>query len=238
MTYDENEIQTYQFGSDLWAGNFDPVLHPGINDSVFWDLLNQKCPGFFKHLDCEQNRNTALVIYCQKFPGSPIICSEMNALIRKLISIAYEGFVDPNAAPPAPADTRPRDRNGRLMSPKAIQWQQWEQWVNNPETSMKQIEALKNASQEFRAFYVSSLQREISSKPIDGALENLNAPQIPTKKKIAGVDEEELRLWCQQYRTLAVSEIKRIMSPAQSGQAVADHNKKLFEAGIATGLIA
>jgi hypothetical protein len=238
MSYDQQEVNEYVMGSDLWAGMADPILKPGVNDSVFWDLLLQKCPGFAKHLDCPENRNVALVVYCQKFPGSPIICSEMNALIRKLISIAYEGFKDPSEKPAVPADVRPRDALGRIMSPKALRWKEWTEWVNSPDTSSRQIEALKNSNSEFREFYTTMLRREISSTPVGDALENLNAPQVPTKKKIVGVDEEELRLWCQQYRTLAVSEIKRIMSPAQSGRAVADHNKKLFEAGLATGLIA
>jgi hypothetical protein len=238
MKYDENEVNEYVLGSDLWAGMADPILKMGVNDSVFWDLLNQKCPGFGKHLDCEQNRNTAVVLYIQKYPGSPIICSEMNTLIRKLINLVYPGFVDPNAKPAEPVDTRPRDRTGRLMSPKAIKWQQWEQWANDPGTSSKQIEALKNSSPEFREFYVSSLRKEINSTPIDGAVENLNAPRTLKGKIPAGVDEEELRLWCHHYRTLAIDEVRRIMSPGMSGQVVADHNRKLFEAGLAAGLIA
>jgi hypothetical protein len=236
MIYDTDEIENFVLG-DLWAGMADPILLPGTNDEIFWSHLLQKCPGFSKHLDCPENRNVALVVYCQKFSGSPIICSEMNTLIRKLISIAYEGFKDPNEKPAEPVDTRPRDRNGRLMSPKAIQWQQWEQWTNNPETSMRQIEALKNANPEFREFYVASLRKEISSTEVGDSVENLLEPQPPTKKKIAGVDEEELRLWCQQYRTLPMTEVRKILSPAQSGQVVADHNNKLLEAGIAAGLL-
>ena len=124
------------------------------------------------------------------------------------------------------------------MSPKALRFRDWSTWVNDPETSMKQVQELRRTNPEFAEFYSTMAARERQSTPIGDEVQNLNAPQAPSKKKITGVDEEELRLWCQQYRTLAVSEIKRIMSPAQSGQAVADHNKKLFEAGIAAGLIA
>jgi hypothetical protein len=238
MSYDRDEIENYVMGSDLWAGMADPILKPGVNDSVFWDLLNQKCPGFAKHLDSPENRNVALVLYCQKVPGSPIICSEMNTLIRKLIQIAYPGFVDPHAAPPASVDERPRDRNGRLMSPKAQKWAEFEKWVNDAQTSSRQVDVRRNSDPEFREFYSTMLRREISSTPVGDAVENLLEPQAPSKKKITGVDEEELRLWCQQYITLPMTEVRKIMSPAVSGQVVADHNKKLLEAGIAAGLIA
>jgi hypothetical protein len=237
MSYEQDEIENYIMGSDLWAGASDPILKMGINDSVFWDLLNQKCPGFAKHLDCEQNRNTAVVVYCQKFPGSPIICSELNTLIRKLIAIASPFFVDPNAAPAEPVDTRPRDRNGRLMSPKAIKWQEFERWANDPETSSKQIEALKNSNPEFREFYVSSLRREINATPIDGAVENLNAPRTQKGKIPAGVDEEELQIWAQDYRTRSIEEMKRALSPAMSGARVAAENQRMFDAAVSAGLI-
>jgi hypothetical protein len=237
MSYDQQEVTEYVMGSDLWAGMADPILKPGVNDSVFWGLLNQKCPGFAKHLDSPENRNVALVLYCQKFPGTPIICSEMNTLIRKLISIAYEGFTDPNAKPAEPIDARPRDALGRIMSPKALRFRDWSTWVNNPETSMKQIQELRRTNQEFAEFYATMSARERQSEQVGDAVVNLLEPQAPSKKKITGVDEEELRLWCQQYRTLPMDEVRKIMSASQSGQTVADHNKKLLEAGIAAGLI-
>jgi hypothetical protein len=103
---------------------------------------------------------------------------------------------------------------------------------------MKQVQELRRTNPEFAEFYSTMAARERQSTPVGDAVENLLALQAPTKKKIAGVDEEELRLWCQQYRTLPMTEVRKILSPAQSGQTVADHNKKLLEAGIAAGLIA
>jgi len=160
MSYDRDEIENYVMGSDLWAGMADPILKPGVNDSVFWDLLNQKSPGFSHHLDSPENRNVALVVYCQKFPGTPIICSEMNELIRKLISIGYEGFVDPNAKPAEPVDTRQRDALGRIMSPKALRFRDWTNWVNDPGTSMKQIQELRRTDSSFAEFYETMSERE------------------------------------------------------------------------------
>jgi hypothetical protein len=237
MSYDENEIQTYHYGSPFWAGDQDPILHYGLNEDLFWNFVLLRSKGFAKHLDSPDNRATAVAVYIQRF-GTPVIASELSELILKLISISYSGFTDPNAKPAEPVDTRPRDRSGRLMSPKAIKWQEFEKWVNDPQTSSRQVDVRRNSDPEFREFYSTMLRREISSTPVGDAVENLNTPQAPTKKKIAGVDEEELRLWCQQYRTLPMTEVRKILSPAQSGQVVAEHNKKLLEAGIAAGLIA
>jgi|SRR5712664_270594 len=234
---DQNEIQTYQYGSPYWAGDQDPILHYGLNENLFWNFVLLRSKGFAKHLDSPDNRATAVAVYIQRF-GTPVIASELSELILKLISIGYSGFVDPQAQPAEPVDARPRDALGRIMSPKALRFRDWTNWVNDPGTSMKQIQELRRTDSSFAEFYATMSERERQSTPVGDAVENLLAPQAPAKKEITGVDEEELRLWCQQYRTLAVSEIKRIMSPAQSGQAVADHNKKLLEAGIAAGLIA
>jgi hypothetical protein len=204
---------------------------------VFWKYVLLRSKGFARHLDSPDNRATAVAVYIQRF-GTPVIASELSELILKLISIQYSGFTDPNAKPAEPADLRPRDRNGRLMSPKAQKWAEFEKWVNDPQTSSRQVDVRRNSDPEFREFYSTMLRREISSTPVGDAVENLLEPQAPSKKKITGVDEEELRLWCQQYRTLPMTEVRKIMSPAQSGQVVADHNKKLLEAGIAAGLIA
>ena len=233
MSYDRDEIENYVMGSDLWAGMADPILKPGVNDSVFWDLLNQKCPGFAKHLDSPENRNVALVLYCQKVPGSPIICSEMNTLIRKLIQIAYPGFVDPHAAPPASVDERPRDRNGRLMSPKAQKWAEFEKWVNDAQTSSRQVDVRRNSDPEFREFYSTMLRREISSTTVGDGVEDLNTTKAPTKKSVP----EEVQLWSQDYRTRSIAEIRRVMSPAMVGPKVAALNQSMFDQATAAGLI-
>jgi hypothetical protein len=231
--YDNDEIQNYHYGSDLWAGDFDPILKMGVNDSVFWDLLNQKCPGFAKHLDCEQNRNTAVVVYCQRNPGQPIICSELDMLIRKLISIAYEGFKDPNEKPAEPVDTRPRDSKGRVMSAKAIRFRDWTTWVNSPETSMKQVQELRRTNPEFAEFYATMAARERQSEQVGDAVVNLNANRDPEKKKLP----DEVYTWAAQCRTLPVEELRRIMSPSAVGSRVAEENTRLFNIAVAANLL-
>jgi hypothetical protein len=233
MSYDQNEIENYILGSDLWAGDQDPVLHLRINEEVFWKYVLLRSTGFRKHLDCPDNRATVLAVYCQRNPGQPIIASELSDLILKLIQISYPGLKDPNARPAEPIDSRPRDRNGRLMSPKAIQWKAWEEWVNNPETSSRQVELKKNADPEFREFFSTMLRREINANPVGDGVEGLNGAITPTRKAVA----EDVQLWAQDYRTRSIAEIRRVLSPAMVGATVAAENQRLFDAAQAAGLI-
>jgi hypothetical protein len=230
--FDSDEIENYRFGSPLWSGDQDPILNYGVNEEVFWKYVLLRSKGFARHLDSPDNRATAVAVYIQRF-GTPVIASELSELILKLISIQYSGFTDPNAKPAEPADTRPRDRNGRLMSPKAIKWQEFEKWVNDPQTSSRQVDVRRNSDPEFREFYSTMLRREISSTPVGDGVENLNTTNAPAKKSVP----EEVQLWAQDYRTRSIAEIRRVMSPAMVGPVVAAENQRMFDAATAAGLI-
>ena len=232
MSYEQHEIENYQLGSDLWAGDQDPILKYGVNEDTFWKYVLLRSKGFAKHLDSADNRATAVAVYIQRF-GTPVIASELSELILKLISIQYSGFTDPNAKPAEPVDTRPRDALGRIMSRKALRWKEWTDWVNSPDVSSRQIEALKNSNPEFREFYVASLRKEISATPVGDALVNLNANRDPEKKKLP----DEVYTWAAQCRTLPVQELRRIMSPAAVGSIVASENKRLFDIAVAANLL-
>jgi hypothetical protein len=231
MKYDENEIQNYTLGSDLWAGDQDPILKYGVNEETFWKYVLLRSKGFARHLDSENNRATAVAVYIQRF-GTPVIASELSELILKLISIQYSGFTDPNAAPAELADTRPRDRNGRLMSPKAIQWQEWEAWVSNPETSMKQVEALRQSNPEFREFFSTISQKQRPETPL-AQYDVLNANRDPDGSKLP----DEVYTWAAQCPTLPVDELRRIMSPGAVYSRVANENKRLFDIAVAANLL-
>ena len=231
---DQDEIHTYRYGSPYWAGDQDPqlVYGPDGNEDVFWKYVLIRSRGFAKHLDSADNRATAVAVYIQRF-GTPVVASELSELILKLISIQYSGFTDPNAKPAEPADLRPRDRNGRLMSPKAQRWAEFEKWVNDPQTSSRQVDVRRNSEPEFREFYSTMLRREISSTPVGDGVEDLNTTKAPTKKSVP----EEVQLWSQDYRTRSIAEIRRVMSPAMVGPKVAALNQSMFDQATAAGLI-
>jgi hypothetical protein len=232
MSYDREEIQTYHYGSPYWAGDQDPILHYGLNEDLFWHFVLLRSKGFAKFLDSPDNRATAVAVYIQRF-GTPVIASDLSELILKLISIQYSGFTDPNAKPAEPVDPRPRDKAGRIMSPKAVLWQQYEGWVADPETSMKQINEKRRTDSSFAEFYSTMGERQRLESKVGDEVTNLNANRDPQTKKVS----EEVQLWAQQCRTLPVAELRRILSPASVGSVVAATNQALFDQAMAANLL-
>jgi hypothetical protein len=137
----------------------------------------------------------------------------------------------------APADDRPVDRLGRKMSPKAIQWKQWEEWCNAPTTSVKEINALRDSSPEFREFYNRYRDAELTPAdsrgmytPIQVALD---ADGFPAPTAVAVTPE--LREFAIRFKKLSVEEAKKLSKIAFNPDA-AIFNANLEKAS-AAGLI-
>jgi hypothetical protein len=216
--FDRDEIENYTLGSPLWAGSYDRILVSGVNDDEFWsDVFEGKDgKGFKKRLDCPENRATLILKYTQANPNQSIIRSALNELLWKLILAANPDFIDPHAAPEEPEDARPRDSLGRVMSPKALQWRNWTDWVNNPETSMRQITELRRTNPAFQEFYSHYAAQERTSTPVGDAVENLNVR--PTKKYVVPADVQK---FAAEYRTLSVQQLKTLLSPGLNPQGPA-----------------
>lgn len=74
--YEQSEIEHYEYGSSLWAGQNDPVLVEGTNDETFWDsFLGAQGGKGFSRIDCEENRTILLQKYAKSFAGQPIVRS-------------------------------------------------------------------------------------------------------------------------------------------------------------------
>jgi hypothetical protein len=221
----------YQLGSPYWAGVGDRILAAGVNDDEFWeDLFQGKGgKGFSKRLDCPENRATLLQKYQQKYPGQPVVRSALNELLWKLMISSNLDFIDPNAEEP---DTRPRDAQGRLMSAKDVQWQAWEAWCNNPETSMRLVQEKRRTDPGFAEFYAAQSAAE-RTVPVDGAVENLNL--APPQKVVS----DEVEEFAARYRTMSLSELKKLLSPGLNpgGPAAAKRANELFQQAIACGRI-
>lgn len=233
MSYEQDEIENYVMGSDLWNGAEDPVLRMGVNDHVFWPLVLERSRAYKNNLDCEENRNRVIALFVQRFPGEPLASSSVAEFIGKMISIASPLFVDPNAAPDEPVDSRPRDARGRVMSSRALLWREYERWVNDPETSMKGVNEKRRTDASFAEFYSTMGERQRLESKVGDAVENLNAPQAPTRKEVP----EDVRLWATDYRTRSIAEIRMVMSPAMVGPIVAAENQRLFNLATEAGLI-
>jgi hypothetical protein len=235
--FDRDEIENYRFGSPLWAGLNDRILVSGVNDDEFWDDLCQGKggKGFSKRLDCPENRATLILKYTQAYPNQPIVRSELNELLWKLMLAANPDFIDPHAAPEEPEDARPRDSLGRIMSPKALQWRDWTAWVTNPETSTRQITELRRTNPAFQEFYSHYAAQERTSTQVGDRVENLNARQAPAKKAVPA----DVQKFAEEYRTMSVQQLKTRLSAGlnPSGPAAAAEQQRLFDAACACGAI-
>jgi hypothetical protein len=236
MRVDRDEIENYRFGSPLWSALNDRILVAGVNDDEFWEDLAQGRggKGFAKRLDCPENRATLILKYTAAYPSAPIIRSALNDLLWRLMLSASQDFIDPHATPEEPEDTRPRDSLGRVMSPKAIQWRDWTAWVNDPETSMRQITELRRTNPTFQEFYSHYAAQERTSTPVGDAVENLNVR--PTKKYVVPADVQK---FAAEYRALSVQQLKTLLSPGLNpqGPAAAAEQQRLFDAACACGAI-
>jgi hypothetical protein len=231
MAITKEDFDVYQLGSKYWAGIGDRILVPGVNDAEFWDdvLAGKGGKGFKKHLDCVENRTTLIIKYRQLHPTEPIIRSLLNEVLWKLMISGNPDLIFPNEEP---EDTRPRDSQGRVMSPKALRWQQFEEWCSNPETKMYDIEAFRRKDPEFAEFYTTQNKRQLQDTPVEDAAVSQSAP---TKKAVPA----DVLKFAQEYRTMSSQQVKTLLSAGLNplGPAAAAENKRLFDAACACGAI-
>jgi hypothetical protein len=71
-------------------------------------------------------------------------------------------------------DTRPRDKNGKLLTPQQIQWSEFRRFAE--QASMSEINLRKQSDPEFASYVRKSLQREMAQE-IGDAVTPAGAPQ-------------------------------------------------------------
>jgi len=208
-----------------------------VNDKQFWSDLFEGKGGrsFKKNLDCPENRLTLIEKYQEFNPNEPIIRSWLNDLLYKLEISGNPCFIYPHLEPEEPVDTRPVDSQGRRMSPKAVQWRDWEIWCSSPDTKMADIQALRRSNADFAEFYATTAERQrVKDDPMADINVKLNM-LAPSKK---AVPADVLR-FAQEYRTLSSAQVKTLLSPGLNplGPQAAADAKRLFDAACACGAI-
>jgi hypothetical protein len=235
--YDRDEIQGYVYGSDLWAGLNDRILVQGVNDQQFWSDLFEGKGGksFKKNLDCPENRETLIEKYQEINGDAPIVRSHLNELAYRLMISGNPCFAYIHLQPEAPADERPRDALGRIMSPKALLWRDFENWCNDPERKMSEIESLRRSNADFAEFYTTTAaSQRINDDPMQDINVKLNM-LTPSKKAVPA----DVLKFAQEYRTMSSAQVKTLLTPGlnQLGPAAAAEAKRLFDAACACGAI-
>jgi len=149
--------------NQFWAAPGDRILHREISEQeeLFWqEFMEGRNGKGFAMIDCSENRELLLEKYAAAFGSEALVVrSKLNELWRKyaITRSAFDhGFINPHEAEMVEAmreDERPRDANGRLLSQKEIQQREWLAWINNPETSTREIEVKKRTDRAFADFY-------------------------------------------------------------------------------------
>lgn len=232
--------------NEFFAAPGDRILHREIpeQEEEFWnDFFEGRNGKGFSKIDCAENREMLLQKHAAATGYAPVVRSVLNELWRKyaITRGAFDhGFIDPNPEPEI--DDRPRDAQGRLMSQKELDWQAWEAWVNDPETSMRQILEKRRSDPAFAEFYAHHSAAERTSTAVGDSVENLNVRQAapststPTSRKIAS---PEVQRFAQDYRTMSTQQIKTLLSPGLNplGPMDAARQQRLFEEACHFGLV-
>jgi hypothetical protein len=165
-------------------------------------------------------------------PNEPIIRSRLNELAYQMMISGNPDFIHPHFVPEEPEDTRPRDSQGRVMSPKAIQWQQWEAWCSSPDTKMADIQALRRSNADFQEFYSTTAERQ---RVKDDPMAAVNNRQPDLKKKVS----DAVQQFAAEYRTMPTDRLRILLSPGRNplGPADAARVQSLYDAALSAGLL-
>jgi hypothetical protein len=125
--------------------------------------------------DCEKILNAA-----ETLSGGSNITG--NLMARGLELLITSGEIQPRESEEAEIlaepeeDTRPRDKNGKLLSPQQIAWSEYRTFCET--ASMAEINRRKQVDQGFANFVRKSLQREMTHE-IGDAVVPVGAPTSP-----------------------------------------------------------
>ncbi len=216
MSNEQSEIEHYEFGSALWAGQNDPVLVKGTNDEVFWNsFLGARGGKGFSRIDCDENRTILLQKYEARCVGQPIVRSQLSQLWYMLMISHCPDFVDPQGEEPAE----------RVVSPE----QEYREWMEGK--SELQIRERRASDRAFAAFYTASNRAQVLT---DDPMANQNYHNnIRTEK--ANVSQG-LRDFAAEYQRTPVAEVKRRLSPATNPAGHLEFSRN-FEAALSAGLL-
>jgi hypothetical protein len=159
----------------------------------------------------------------------------MQEFTRTAKSLWMAGDLQPETPEVASVQDEPdveRDRLGRPLSGKAKQWKRWQEWCNDPNTTMKEIQELRRTNAAFAEFYANQSAQERAGGVGDAA-KNLLEMRSPMIKTVS----PEVRQFADDYRHMTTEQLKKILSPAMVGAEAAAHYQQLFDQCVANGLI-
>jgi hypothetical protein len=119
-----------------------------------------------------------MIAAAQQIAGGPNI--SIRHLTRALEILLDAGEIQPRVAVESaqleeqPEDLRPRDRNGKLLTPQQIAWSEMTTFANT--ATPDAIRQRRHTDQAFAEFVRTNLRREMQETPIDGAVTPVGQP--------------------------------------------------------------
>jgi hypothetical protein len=127
-------------------------------------------------------------------------------LVQALSLLLDAGEIQPKEFAPAAEltepepDTRPKDKNGKLLSPQQIQWSEYRQFAET--ASMAEVNRRKQTDAGFASFVLKNMQREMSQE-IDDAVTPLGTSSLPRHDA-----SNELVVFARKYSVEPVANLK------------------------------
>lgn len=213
--FEQSEIDHYEYGSSLWAGQNDPVLVVGVNDEVFWDSF-LSAPGgkAFARLDCEENRAILLRKYAERNSGL-IVRSALTQLWNMLLLAHSLDFVDPQA----------EAVEEEVVSPE----QEYAAWMDGK--SEFQIRERRASNKGFSTWFTATNKAQIQSDDMMADQNYRN--NIRTEKANTS---QALRDWAAEFHRTSVQESRRLASPSTNPAGYTEWNRN-FQSAMNAGLI-
>jgi hypothetical protein len=149
---------------------------------------------FYTPEDGDQHLGQILAA-AQRLSGGPeISVQHMERALRLLLDAGDIPPRDPEvpeelAEPVEVVDERPRDKNGKLLSPQHIQWAEYRRFSESAST--KDVAERKRTDAGYAAYVKKQLAAEMN-QPIDGAVTPAGQSTLP-KPKYASDDPELIR---------------------------------------------
>lgn len=114
----------------------------------------------------------------------------VDAMRRGLELLVNSGEIRPRDFESSPEltepeeDTRPRDKNGKLLTPQQIQWSEYRQFAET--ASMAEVRRRKETDSGFANFVRKNLQREMAQEIGDAVVPEGQANGQRTSRQISG----------------------------------------------------
>lgn len=110
-----------------------------------------------------------------------------------------------------------RDRLGRPLSPKAKQWKRWQEWCNDPNTRMSDIQNLRRTNLEFAEFFANQSAHERAGG-VGDVVEAFGTQAVRQDRSVKIT--QELNDFAFAYRAMSATEVRKNSNLATNPHAV------------------